>query len=394
MGQVNMKNKILRTLLTLTILAACMPSTTTTIPSAIPPTSTSTVMPTSTRNIPATQVAATQIAALLQPYQNLLSDDLSPLHRTLGEELIKTLWYTENAIWWSSSDKEIAQNLLKLGLNPGLGVRELHAQGITGKGITAAIIDQPMILDHPEFQGKVIKYRDMGTNQPAGAVSLHGPAVTSLLAGNNIGTAPDAKIYYAAVPSWLLDAQYYADALDWVIAENQRLPKDDKIRVVSVSSIVSGIWSEYQNQDAWEAAYQRATEAGILVLDCTYEHGYTVPCTYDLYDPDNVAKCIPNWSGPTDSPHRRINIPMSHRSVALERKDKPVFTYQYDGPGGISWTVPYLSGVLAMGWQINPELTGEQLLDMIFASAYKTGGPADIIDPKVFIDMVSDTIEK
>jgi len=45
------------------------------------------------------------------------------------------------------------------------------------------------------------------------------------------------------------------------------------------------------------------------------------------------------------------------------------------------------------GWQINPKLTGEQLLDMIFASAYKTGGPADIIDPKAFIEMVSDTIK-
>jgi len=56
-------------------------------------------------------------------------------------------------------------------------------------------------------------------------------------------------------------------------------------------------------------------------------------------------------------------------------------------------TVPYLSGVLAMGWQINPKLTGEQLLDMVFASAYKTGGPADIIDPKAFIEMVSDTIK-
>ena len=46
-----------------------------------------------------------------------------------------------------------------------------------------------------------------------------------------------------------------------------------------------------------------------------------------------------------------------------------------------------------MDWQINPKLTGEQLLDMIFASAYKTGGPADIIDPKAFIEMVSDTIK-
>lgn len=393
-----MKNKILIISLALILLVSCTPSTSKVIPSAIPPTPTIVVIPTNTSNIPETQVASTQIAAtqiatLVRPYQDQLSESLSPLNRTLGEPIIQTLWFTETASWWSFSDKEIAQKLLKLGMNPGLGVRELHAQEITGKGVTVAIIDQPMILDHPEFQGKVIKYRDMGTNQPADAVSMHGPAVTSLLAGNNIGTAPDVKIYYAAVPPWLADAKYFADALDWIIAENKRLPKEDKIRVVSVSAILSGIWSEYKNQDAWDAAYERATEAGILVLDCTYEHGYTVPCTYDLYDPDNVAKCIPNWTGPTDSPHKRINIPMSHRSTALERDNEPVFTYQYDGPGGISWTVPYLSGVLTMGWQLNPKLTGEQLLDMVFASGYKTGGPADIIDPKAFIDRVRDTIK-
>lgn len=212
-----------------------------------------------------------------------------------------------------------------------------------------------------------------------------GPAVTSILAGNDIGTAPDVRIYHAAIPSWLEGATYYATALDWIVAENKRFPKEDKIRVVSVSSIPSAIWSESKNKDGWEAAYERATEAGILVLDGTYEHGYTVPGTYDLYDPDNVAKCIPNWSGPTDAPHKRINIPISHRSTALERKDNPIFTYQYDGPGGISWTVPYLSGGLALGWQIKPALTDEQSLDMVFASAYKTGGPADIIDPKAFI---------
>lgn len=43
----------------------------------------------------------------------------------------------------------------------------------------------------------------METNQPVNAVSVHGPAVISLLAGNNIGTAPDKKIYYAVIRAWL-----------------------------------------------------------------------------------------------------------------------------------------------------------------------------------------------
>lgn len=389
--------KLVTNLLVVMMLASCTSPVVTNSP--IPPTvlptaiSTATPSPTSTVDASLTQIEETKVANLFEPYRVSRSNDLSALNWTLGEPIIKTLWFSQNARWWSSQDKQSAQEILKLGMNPGLGVRALHANGITGQGVTVAIIDQNLIADHPEFKGKIIKYRDFGTDQPSDKGSMHGPSVTSLLAGENIGTAPGAKIYFAAVPSWFYDAQYYADALDWIIAENENLPEDQKIRVVSVSSIPSGIWSEYKNQDVWDAAYERALKAGILVLDCTYEHGYTNPCTLDMYDPDAVEKCIPQWNGPTDSPHSRIYVPMSHRSMAIENDD-PIFSYQYVGQGGISWTVPYLSGVLAMGWQVNPTLTSSQLLDLVYASAYVTDEKHRIINPQAFIELVRLAIDK
>lgn len=382
-------------LLVAILLTACTSpvAANTAILPTVPLTATSTITPspTSTTGISLTQMAETKIANLLGPYQFLQSSDLSALRWTLGEPVIKTLWFTQNARWWSSQDKQTAQEILQLGMNPGLGIRALHENGITGQGVIVAIIDQPLLLDHPEFKGKIIKYRDFGTGEASNEGSLHGPSVTSLLVGENIGTAPGAKVFYAAVPSWFYNAQYYADALDWIVAENEKLHQHEKIRVVSVSSIPSGLWSNYKNQDAWDAAYKRALKAGLLVLDCTYEHGYTAPCTYDLHDPDNLAKCIPNWGGPTDAPHKRIHVPMSHRSTAIENGD-PIFSYQYDGPGGLSWTVPYLSGVLAMGWQINPKLTSTRLLDMMYASAYVTADDQKVINPKAFIERVKFTL--
>ena len=393
-----MNHKTLGTALLVAILLASCASPVginPTVPSTISPTATytATSSPTSTVNVSLTQIEETKVANLLEPYQMAQSNDLLALNRTLGESIIQSLWFTQNAGWWSSQDKQTAQQILNLGMNPGLGVRTLHADGITGQGVTVAIIDQHLIPEHPEFTGKVIKYRDFGTGQPSDTGSMHGPSVTSLLVGENIGTAPGAKVYFAAVPSWFYDAQYYADALDWIIAQNEKLPENEKIRVVSVSSIPSGLWSEYKNQDAWDTAYERALKAGILVLDCTYEHGYTNPCTLDMYDPDNVAKCIPQWNGPTDSPHKRVYVPMSHRSTAIEHSD-PIFSYQYVGKGGLSWTVPYLSGVLAMGWQINPNLTSSQLLDMVYASAYVTDDNQKVINPTAFIEMVKLTINR
>jgi len=386
-----MKHKaILLIWLSAIVLVSCTPASTT-IPLVISATPSVTTIPTATISIvPSPSQAPHTLGGLsIEPYQDVRFQNLSFVNRPLGKSLIKTLWFDDSTIW-SGEDTPVAQNILKLGMNPGLGVRALHSEGVTGKGITVAIIDQNLVPDHPEFQGKILKYYDVGTNQPTDQGSMHGPAVTSLLVGEDVGTAPDAKVYYVAAPSWLEDAQYYADALDWIVEENEKLPDENKIRVVSVSTMPSGLWELlHQNNDAWDAAYKRAMDAGILVLDCTYEQGITVPCTYDLNEPDNIAKCIPNWSGPINPPHKRINIPTS-RTTAIEQDG---FSYQFTGDGGLSWSVPYLAGVLAMGWQINPDLTGDQLLDMIFASAYKTDGPADIIDPRAFIDMVRDTIK-
>lgn len=327
----------------------------------------------------------------IKPYQDVRFLNQTDLDGKLDRSLMETLWFNDTTAW-SEESREMAQVILTLGMNPGLGVRSLHAQGITGEGVNVAIIDQNMLLDHPEFQGKIVLYYDTGTNTPENEGSMHGPAVTSLLVGENIGTAPGANVYFAAAPSWLADAQYYAEALHWIIDENEKLPEGEKIRVVSVSAAPSGEGSPFiTNNEAWDAAYKRATDVGILVLDCTTNNGITAPCYYDLDDPDDVTNCTPGWPGVEFQPMPdRIYVPTSLRTTA-EEYVKGEIGYQYTGRGGLSWSIPYLSGILAMGWQINPELSSSQILDILFASSYTRDGGIKIIDPVAFIDMVRST---
>lgn len=54
---------------------------------------------------------------------------------------------------------------------------KLYQQGITGKGVNVAIIDQPMYLDHPEFTGKIAEYYDTSCGSES---NMYGPVVTSL----------------------------------------------------------------------------------------------------------------------------------------------------------------------------------------------------------------------
>lgn len=327
-------------------------------------------------------------------YADVRDMDLTNFQPIPDEKMIESLWFNKYTKWPDQVSSHTAEDILEKGKNPGLGVKELHTQGITGEGITVAIIDQNLILDHPEFAGKIVKYFDTGSNRPEFEGSMHAPAVTSLLVGNEIGTAPGAKVYFTVAPSWTGDAKYFADALNWIIEENEKLAAGEKIRVVSVSAAPSGEGSPFtKNNDAWEKAYERATEAGILVLDCTSTHGLTEVCILDLNDPEDVSKCIPGYPGqPVTINTDHIYIPNSHRSTA-EQYSINSFSYQYTGVGGRSWTIPYLAGVLAMGWQLNPDLSNEQIIDLVFQSAYVNKDGAKIIDPKAFIEMVKNTTD-
>jgi len=54
----------------------------------------------------------------------------------------------------------------------------------------------------------------------------------------------------------------------------------------------------------------------------------------------------------------------------------------------LSWAIPYCTGVLALGWQVNQELSSEQMRDLLFKSAYINDDGMRIINPEGFIQLV------
>jgi hypothetical protein len=325
----------------------------------------------------------------VKKFDDVRGKDLSKINLRRDKDLIETLTFNEKTIWPKPSrmpERCNPEEILKKAMNPGLGIRELHKQGITGKGVNVAIIDQPLYLDHPEFEGKIAAYYDTGCGSES---SMHGPAVASLLVGTNCGTAPDARIYYAAAPSWTGDAAYYGKALDWIVEQNAALAVGKKIRVVSVSAAPSGRGSPFKkNNQMWDEACRRAKAEGILVL-CAGERGFIGPCWYDSKSPEDVSECRPGFPAVKKFMTRpdTILVPASPRTTA-EESEKGDFGYQYYGSGGLSWAIPYCAGVLAMGWQIRPDISSEKMRELLFRSAYTTTGRAKIINPAEFIELV------
>ena len=307
--------------------------------------------------------------------------------RTCGFNL-RTAWPASDRLPAGFNPGETLTN----AMNPGLRVRELHRQGITGKGVAVAIIDFPVLRRHAEFSDAIEEVHAFGG---ATGPSMHGPAVASLLVGKNCGVAPGARLYFMATPDPGRDASNMAEALDWIVEKNKTLPKTDRIRAVSVSASPSGPGSPYVNGKTWDEAVARAERSGVLVIDAVLSHGFLGPCNLDPNAPDEVARCSPI---PTQRGAKlfagRLLVPVAPRTVAEEWSAKRT-GYIYcgwmehtHGFFGTSWSMPYCAGVLAMGWQVNPEIPAQRMKELLFDSAYLLAGGEKVINPVAFIEAV------
>lgn len=205
---------------------------------------------------------------IISRFDDLRRKDLSTKNLVdISVDVSRTTEFDTETIW--PEKEKLPKNfdpekLLEESKNPGLGIRELHKQGIDGRGIVVAIIDQKLDVDHQEYKGSIWDYSEYGEAKDED-ISMHGPAVASLLVGKDCGVAPGAKLVYKAVPSgrnFLFQAQALSDILD----SNKNLPQNEKVRVVSCSI---GYMPENPELglDEWVDTLKKAKEAGIFVVD-------------------------------------------------------------------------------------------------------------------------------
>lgn len=335
---------------------------------------------------------------LLEPYADVRGIDrinTLKIGEYVPEDMI-TYWFNQNTVF--EGNEELAAKILEEGKAPGLNVANLHAQGVTGENVTVAIIDQPLLLDHPEYDGKIKQYHTFGLTEKDNPSSMHGPAVTSLLAGDTIGTAPGANLYYVAIATWEKNApEMGAQALDWLIEQNESLPEANKIRAVSISADFTNTeYFDSNSHNAWDEAVKRAQAANILVLDCRKD--YDTCIFYPSYfDPNNRDDITLSKIGTPDGdfldcPTQAVGTPVGYRTTA-EVYDENAYSYSYDAIGGHSWAIPYGTGVFALGWQINPSLTGQELIELMNQTAYQNDSGNKFIDPPAFIEAVRSTVQ-
>jgi subtilisin family serine protease len=314
------------------------------------------------------------------PFQmDLRYRDLSKLDLSNSIDDLLYATFDDRTVWPAPNrmpSKFDWQTIMELGKNPGLGVRSLHKKGITGHGVSIAILDQPLLVDHQEYAERLRLYEEIHI-QSETEPQMHGPAVASIAVGKTVGVAPEAELYYIA--QWNFDwekehtptLRYLAQGIHRILEVNKQLPKDKKIRVISISKGWTRSHKEYRL--ITETA-QKARDAGMLVVCTSIElihNGFDFgglgrspladPEVFESYEPGLfLVRAFSSY------PNDCIWVPMDSRTTA---SPNGINEYVFYRQGGFSWAVPYIAGVYALAAQVEPDITPERFWKL----AMKTG---------------------
>lgn len=270
----------------------------------------------------------------------------------------------------------VPSKILMLGKRPGLGVKRLHKKGITGKGVSIAIIDQALLVDHEEYRARLRSYEELHwIGAPA---QMHGGAVTSIAVGKNSGVAPGADLYYIANSfsegKFGVNFAFLAKAVDRVTSFNKTLPTKKRIRVLAIAR---GFAPHEKGYTEISAAIKRAKKAGIFVVTSSLEDHYGFRFhglgRDPMSNPENKSSYGPGlfWQHEFFLPRMRkakptLLVPMDSRTTASQ---SGVRDYVFYRDGGWSWSIPYIAGLYALACQVNPTITPE----VFWKKALETG---------------------
>ena len=269
--------------------------------------------------------------------------------------------------------------LLDEGKNPGLGIRGLHKQGIDGRGVGIAILDQRLLKNHVEYADRILQYEEIGVpdDQP---LQMHGPPIVSIAVGKNCGVAPKAFVFYYAMRNTAMpDNAIYCDIIDKIIEHNENAGALERIRVVNISA---GISSENANFTRWQETQIKAHQLGILVVTTTSPYlSYGRLNRIPGGNPDD-----PNdyYNYGTGKPYSFM-VPVGNKTTASHYGPQ-VYTY-WAGRCGGSWAAPYMVGLAALAFQVNPDVQPQTIAKQLAKTATHTkAGP--VVNPPGFIEAV------
>ncbi|GAA4229076.1 subtilisin family serine protease [Streptosporangium album] len=256
-----------------------------------------------------------------------------------------------------------------------IGASEAWKQGLTGKGVTVAVLDSGYDADHPDLKDVVTQARNFSDTPDMRDDLGHGTHVASIIAGAGEkyrGVAPDAKLAVGKVgdDSGMTDSAVLA-GMEWAAVEvkakiiNMSLAGQDTPELDPLEQAVNTLSA--QTGALFVTAAGNAGDLGMVESPASADAALAVGA---VDRSDQVAEF--SGRGPRVGDHA-IKPDITAPGVGImAAAAKGTADGPYVAHSGTSMATPHVAGAAAILAQRHPDWTGERLKAALIGTAKPT----------------------
>ncbi|WP_010205899.1 S8 family peptidase [Salinibacterium sp. PAMC 21357] len=294
-----------------------------------------------------------------------------------------------------------------------LGIGEVHASGLTGEGITIAVMDSPINTDIPTLRDANVTviepslcfdeaaqdfYPAVSTDRGGVLDAIHGTNVVSMISGTGDGypgqagikgVAPDAEVLYYVVN--VTDVTSDGDSIACVDPDLGFSVSDDRLGVameaamdagadiISVSSLVS------PGGQVLDRAIARAVREEVVIVAGTLN---TTDIVFGAVMPAGGNGVLAVQAGGSTGDQIPVhNIYTKIIAPGLDVTVQGAYGESWEEQeltSGSSMATPLAAGILALAMQKYPEASPNQLLQSLIRNTSGDGNPDAVRSPRFY----------
>ena len=257
-----------------------------------------------------------------------------------------------------------------------------------GNGVTIAVIDSEVAMDHPALQGRMYKMENF-TAEPWGNPDYHGTAIAGIIGANDLqytGIAPGVKLYNYKV----LATTTAMDADDFGGTKAIEKALEDGMQIANISWGVTRVGQEISRE---AKACNAAWELGMVIVKSAGNFGEDQE-TVTLTTPAEAkgilvvgatSKDCAMWESyssfgslPSGGSRPHLLAPGGSAPTANNIRTSLINGSYGPAGNGTSYAAPHVTGLLALILEENPDLTSDELRDFAIRLCRKLEGVDDV----------------